>query len=160
MGVYGYLSGNLFYSYTIGLMKPNNELSQQPPMIIFDGVCNFCNRWINFVIRHDSTGLFLFVPSTGETAKHMEKAYAFKTLELNSVLVIDNGRVYDRSDAVLFILSRLDIPIANKINWAYAIPKRLRDGVYKWIAKNRYLIAGKSNACMLPTQAIRKRFLN
>ncbi|WP_158223461.1 thiol-disulfide oxidoreductase DCC family protein [Mucilaginibacter sp. MD40] len=141
-------------------MKPNNELSQQPPMILFDGVCNFCNRWINFVIRHDSAGLFLFVPSTGETAKRLETAYAFNVLELNTVMVIDNERIYDRSDAVLFILSRLDIPIANKINWAYAIPKRLRDGIYKLIAKHRYLIAGKSNTCMLPTQAIRKRFLN
>lgn len=126
------------------------------PLILFDGVCNFCNSSVNFIIEHDSRGVFKFAPLQSEIGqKYIEK---FGLNELDTVILIEDEKAYTHSTAALKIARRLD----GIWSWAYAfiiIPRPVRDFFYKLFAKYRYRLFGKKDACMLPTPEIRARFL-
>ncbi|TDX00645.1 thiol-disulfide oxidoreductase DCC family protein [Dinghuibacter silviterrae] len=132
---------------------------EQGPLLLFDGVCNLCNRSVQFVIRHDKGKIFLFAPLQGESAKKILTELGIKeTLpeQGGSVFLVDRGKLYSRSDAVLETLWILGW------RWtavAKVLPRGLRDWVYDWIARNRYRWFGKREACMIPTPALRARFL-
>jgi predicted DCC family thiol-disulfide oxidoreductase YuxK len=126
------------------------------PIVLFDGVCNFCNGSVNFIIEHDRQGYFRFAPLQSEIGKeYIEK---FGLSELDSVILVEDEKVYTHSTAALRIAKRLDGPWS----WFYAliiVPRPLRDFFYKLFAKYRYRLFGKQDACMLPTPEIRSRFL-
>ena len=126
------------------------------PIVLFDGVCNFCNGSVNFIIEHDKRGYFRFAPLQSEIGKeYIEK---FGLSELDSVILVEDEKVYTHSTAALKIARQLDGPWS----WFYAliiIPRPVRDFFYKLFAKYRYRLFGKQDACMLPTPEIRSRFL-
>jgi predicted DCC family thiol-disulfide oxidoreductase YuxK len=126
------------------------------PIVLFDGVCNFCNGSVNFIIEHDKKGYFRFAPLQSEIGKeYIEK---FGLSELDSVILVEDEKVYTHSTAALKIARQLDGPWS----WFYAliiIPRPVRDFFYKLFAKYRYRLFGKQDACMLPTPEIRSRFL-
>ncbi len=126
-------------------------------IILFDGVCNFCNSSINFTIKHDKKGIFKFAPLQSEVAK---KLIGNKMLPMpESVILIENNRIYNRSSAALRIARKLD-GLWPVLYIFIIIPKPLRDWVYNIIARNRYKWFGKMEACMIPTPAVRSRFLD
>ena len=129
----------------------------EQPLILFDGVCNYCNSMVKFAIRNDKKGKLKFAPlqsTIGETLRNQYKIPA----EIDSVIFIDNSKVYTYSDAALLICKYLDWPA--KMLYAFIIiPKFIRQPIYKWIAKNRYKWFGKRNECMIPTPELRDRFL-
>ncbi|HVI43334.1 MAG TPA: thiol-disulfide oxidoreductase DCC family protein [Chitinophaga sp.] len=127
-------------------------------IILFDGVCNFCNASINFVIRHDRKGYFHFAPLQSAVAAQLGQQYHFSPSALSSVVLVENGKAYTKSGAALHIAKRLPLP------WKLAfifivVPPFIRDRVYGWIARNRYRWFGKQEACMVPTADVRSRFL-
>ena len=127
-------------------------------IVLFDGVCNFCNASINFVIERDKAGFFKFAPLQSEVGEELTAKCGIDTSETDSVILVENGKVYTHSDAALGIARRL-----NGIwSWAYAlrvIPRPIRDLAYKLIARNRYRLFGRRDACMMPTPEVRARFL-
>jgi predicted DCC family thiol-disulfide oxidoreductase YuxK len=127
-------------------------------IVLFDGVCNFCNASINFVIEHDTAGYFKFAPLQSEIGEELTAKHDIDRVETDSVILVENGKVYTHSDAALGIARRL-----NGIwSWAYAlrvIPRPIRDLAYKFIARNRYRLFGRRDACMMPTPEVRARFL-
>lgn len=126
------------------------------PLILFDGVCNFCDATINFVIRHDKKDVFRFAPLQSATGIALLEKHTFVG---DSFVLVEDGKVYQRSTAALRVARRMGFPW----NMAYAliiIPKPLRDGVYKWIAKNRYKWFGKKDVCMIPDQKVRAKFVD
>lgn len=126
-------------------------------IVLFDGVCNFCNSSINFIIKHDKKGHFKFAPLQSEIAKIM---VGDKTLSIpESVILIDNGKTYDRSTAALRIARKLD-GLWPLLYVFIIIPKPLRDMVYNLIGRNRYKWFGKMEVCMIPTPEVRERFLD
>jgi predicted DCC family thiol-disulfide oxidoreductase YuxK len=128
------------------------------PIIFFDGVCNFCNYWVNFAIRRDRRKKLRFAPLQGETARSMLAEGGKKTAPYESVILIDEGKVYRNSSATLRIARHLDG--GWKFFYAFIIiPSFIRDGVYKWIARNRYKWYGKKEACMVPSAEVKERFL-
>ena len=117
-------------------------------MILFDGFCNLCSGAVQWIIRHDPTGIFRFATLQSRGVHPLE-----------SIVLIDGGREYWRSTAFLHILRRLP-----RLKWlAYlgaTIPEPIRDYVYDFIAQSRYKWFGKMDQCMIPTPEISSRFIS
>lgn len=126
------------------------------PVVLFDGVCNFCDSSVNFIIEHDKKGVFKFAPLQTEIGKNYIDKFGLN--EIDSVILVEDEKVYTHSTAALRIAKRLD----GIWSWAYAfiiVPRPIRDFFYKLFAANRYRLFGKKDACMLPTPEVRARFL-
>lgn len=129
------------------------------PIILFDGVCNLCNASVNFVIDRDPDALFRFGALQSEKGKQMLQEAGVSDEWLDSIVLIDGGRLYTASDAALKIASWMPFP------WSWMrifliVPQKLRDAVYHWIARNRYTWFGKQDACRLPTPDLKARFID
>jgi len=130
-------------------------------LVLFDGVCNLCNRTVQFIIRHDKAGRFQFASQQSEAGQRILQQHGIPTEAAlaDSVVVIEEGRVWLESDAALHILYRLGgvwrIPAL--LRW---VPKGLRDWVYRWVAQNRYRIFGRRESCLVPTPELKQRFLD
>jgi predicted DCC family thiol-disulfide oxidoreductase YuxK len=128
------------------------------PVVLFDGVCNLCNGSVRFVIERDPHKHFQFAPLQSETATTLIGGTADPLAMPDSIVLVDDGRLYVRSTAALRIARRLRFPWP--LLWVFmAVPRPLRDWVYDVIARHRYGWFGKRDACMVPTKEIRDRFL-
>jgi predicted DCC family thiol-disulfide oxidoreductase YuxK len=128
------------------------------PVILFDGVCNFCNAGINFIIRQDKKKVFRFAALQSEAGQKLLKQHNLPIQGFESFILIDGGKVYQKSAAGLRVYGKL--PWYWKWTQAFWIaPKFLRDAVYNFLAKNRYKWFGKKEECMVPSAELRSRFL-
>lgn len=127
------------------------------PIVLFDGVCNYCNSMVNFAIRNDRKGILKFAPLQSSFAKQLRKKHNVPD-DTESVIVIENDRAYTYGDAALRIARHLQGP-ARLLYGLIIIPRFIRERVYKWIARNRYKWFGKKDACMVPTPSVRSRFI-
>lgn len=137
-------------------------MSQTPPqsVVLFDGVCNFCNGAVNFIIDRDRAGRFRFAPLQSEVAAALLKQHGREVPagDPDTLILVEDGKVYERSTAALRIARGLRMP------WSllYAlivVPRPLRDLFYRLFARNRYRLFGRSDACRMPTPELRARFL-
>jgi predicted DCC family thiol-disulfide oxidoreductase YuxK len=129
-----------------------------PPIILFDGVCNFCSGVVNFIIRQDRKKVFRFAALQSEAGQKLLEQYGLPKEKFDSFLLIDNGKVYKSSTAGLRLYSRLPWYWKwTQVFWI--VPRFLRDAVYNFIARNRYRWFGKKESCMVPTADVRSRFL-
>jgi predicted DCC family thiol-disulfide oxidoreductase YuxK len=134
-------------------------MSLEDPIIFFDGVCNLCNTSVQFVIKHDAGKVFRFAPLQGETAKRMLATQRVQGLIPDSIILLEEGKIYARSDAALQIASRLKMP------WRWLVvlkwvPRPLRDWIYNQIAQHRYRWFGQKETCWLPTPQLKALFLD
>ncbi len=129
------------------------------PIILFDGVCNLCNNSVQYVIKHDPNELFRFASLQGETGQQLLKQYGLSTNDMNSFVLIRDNKAYTRSVAALNVAKQLTG--FTKLLYGFIIvPPFIRNAVYNLIARNRYKWFGKKDSCMIPTAALRARFLN
>ncbi|WP_044642661.1 thiol-disulfide oxidoreductase DCC family protein [Risungbinella massiliensis] len=139
-------------------MKTHLADSKDHAVILFDGVCNFCNQSVLFLIRHDSKGWFRFASLQSETARSLLQKEPH-LLQVDSIVLIEQEKIYTESTAILRICKQMDGWW--KILYPFIfIPKMIRDPLYRWFARNRYRFFGKKESCMIPTPEIRERFLN
>lgn len=126
--------------------------------ILYDGVCRFCDGFVNFIIDHDPNGFFKFASLQSSFGASIVKECFSSDKDYKSVIVLkDDGTVLQKSDAVLEIAKHLKG--WNWLTFFRFVPTFLRDAVYTFIARNRYLIFGKLNKCRVPTPEIRQRFI-
>ncbi|MCP3144726.1 thiol-disulfide oxidoreductase DCC family protein [Pyxidicoccus xibeiensis] len=132
---------------------------QTGAVVLFDGVCNLCNGAVNFIIDRDPTARFRFAAlQSAQAATLLAPLGRVPEAEPNSFILVEGGRVYERSTAALRVARKL--PGAWKLFYAFVvIPTPIRDAVYKLIARNRYRWFGKADACRMPTPELRARFL-
>lgn len=135
--------------------------SPDAPVVLFDGVCNLCNASVNFLLDRDRHQRLTFASLQSDAAKALLAARDVSAPEGDpeSVLLVEGGRVWSHSDAILRLSRHLPIP------WRWGavfliVPRPLRDSVYRWIARNRYRWFGRSEVCRVPTPALRARFLS
>jgi predicted DCC family thiol-disulfide oxidoreductase YuxK len=129
------------------------------PIILFDGVCNFCNGMVNFIIRQDKKNVFRFAALQSGSGEELLKQYNIDWKSNDSFVVIENGKAYQKSNAALKLYDKLPWDWKwSQIFWI--VPKFIRDAIYNFIAKNRYRWFGKKESCIVPTPEIRARFLN
>ena len=125
-------------------------------VVIFDGVCNLCNTSVAFILRHDSRAVFHFASLQSTFAREILEKKGL--LHVDSIVYVDDETVYTYSDAVLQIAKELD-GFYRYLYLLRFIPKVVRDFFYKLTARYRYRIFGKRESCMVPTDALRGRFL-
>jgi predicted DCC family thiol-disulfide oxidoreductase YuxK len=126
--------------------------------ILFDGICNLCNGFVQFVIQHDSHRRFQFAALQSDAAQVLLRQLPPYRQQVDSIVLVENGRFYQQSTAALHILRHLSGPWPI-LYGAIILPRFLRDWVYNLIAKNRYRWFGQRDSCMLPTPELKARFL-
>ena len=128
------------------------------PTILFDGVCNFCNGAVNFTIKRDKKRTLKFAPLQSDAGQQLLRQFNLSTNQFNSFVFIEKGVVYTQSTAALKVSKYLTTfwPL---LQGFIIVPAFIRDGIYNFIAKNRYKWFGKKEQCMMPTTAIKERFL-
>ncbi len=126
-------------------------------VILYDGVCIFCSRWIRFVAVRDTPKRFRFTAIQSAYGARLAQAFGIDADDPDTNAVIHGGVAYFKSDAALTVLSCL--PGWGWVRMFFAVPKPLRDAVYNLVARNRYRIFGKYEACFVPDAAMRGRVL-
>jgi len=127
-------------------------------IILFDGVCNFCNRTIRIIIKHDKVNKFHFAPLQSSFSQDLLLKFGLSQNELSSVILIEGDQVYTKSDAVIRIAHQLS-GWPSYFYYANWVPKAMREFFYDLIAKNRYRLFGKQHNCMVPDKKIQDKFL-
>ena len=128
------------------------------PIILFDGVCNLCNSSVQFIIKRDSKKIFLFSSLQSDAGQAILLQNNLKNLDFNTIVLLEDGIIYEKSSAILKIIRRLSG--LYKFGYVFIIiPKFIRDFVYNIISKNRYKWFGKRDSCMIPTKELKLRFL-
>ena len=126
-------------------------------VILYDGVCVFCSRWVRFVARRDVERRFRFTAIQSGYGTRLARAFGIDPDDPDTNAVIHDGIAYFKSDAALTVLSNLP-----GWKWAGALrtaPRPLRDAVYNLVARNRYRIFGKYDACFVPDAELRARVI-
>jgi predicted DCC family thiol-disulfide oxidoreductase YuxK len=139
-------------------MEQLKDINLNYEIILFDGVCNFCNSSINFVIDHDSEKHFKFAPLQSDNGQDILRIFHKNTKDFDSIILLKNNRLYQKSEAVLEIVKHFSG------FWKYlsvfrVFPIFFLNFFYDIIAKNRYRIFGKADSCRMPTAELRERFL-
>lgn len=128
-------------------------------ILLFDGVCNLCDGFVQFVLKRDHKGLFIFASLQSEVGQQLLEKHQVKVQELSTVVLIDGTNVYTHSDVPLMVVK--DLGSIYALFYPFKIlPKQFRNRVYNWVAKNRYRFFGKKEVCMLPKPEWRNRFLD
>jgi predicted DCC family thiol-disulfide oxidoreductase YuxK len=129
------------------------------PIVLFDGVCKFCNATVNFLIDHDSQGRLRFAALQSETGQALLRRFGLRTDDFDTMILVEGSRWSSRTTGALRAVSYLDAP------WRFLaalllIPPFLRDTAYNLLASNRNRWFGKLDACRVPTPELRARFLD
>lgn len=141
------------------MTEPKHEIL----LVLFDGVCGFCNRSVQFLLARDRVGRFRFTPLQGDLARALGERHGFDVRDLDTMyLVADYGgpneRILARSAAVFAALGGLPAPWC-WLRWLAWIPRPLTDAAYRLVARNRYRLFGRRDSCPLPSPEWRSRLL-
>ena len=126
-------------------------------VILYDGVCIFCSRWVRFVATRDVVRRFRFTPIQSGYGTRLAQAFGINPADPDTNAVVHGGEVFMKSDAALTVLSLL--PGWSWVSVLFAVPRPLRDPIYSLIARNRYRIFGKYNTCFVPDADLRARVI-
>ena len=127
-------------------------------IVLFDGVCNFCNGAVNFIIKHDSGKKFRFAPLQSAFGEQMRMKFGIGE-DVDSIILVEGDNAYLHSTAGLKVAKELGMPWS--LGYAAIIlPKPIRDWCYKLFARYRYRLFGKKDVCMMPTPDVRERFID
>ncbi|MCH4823141.1 thiol-disulfide oxidoreductase DCC family protein [Gramella lutea] len=137
-----------------------NKLPENKKIILFDGVCNLCDGAVQFIIKHDKKDVFRYASLQSEIGKKLVAERGIDPEEIDSIMLIEPGVAYYRkSTAALEIARDLSGGYSLLKNFIF-IPEIMRDGVYDFIANNRYRWFGKKEQCMIPTPELKAKFLD
>ena len=129
-----------------------------PLIILFDGVCNLCNATVQFILKRDKHSKFKFASIQGEFGQSTLTQFGLPTTNLNSFVLLEGEKIYTHSTGALRVFLHLG-GIWKMFYVFIIVPRFIRDGVYNFIARNRYKWFGKKESCYLPTADLRNRFL-
>ncbi len=127
-------------------------------IVLFDGYCNLCSGSVNFVIQRDRKDYFRFVSMQSEDAKRILFSYKFSVNENNSVILIEDYTAYNKSTAALRIVKKLN-GLWPLLYILILIPRPIRDFIYMFFSRNRFIWFGKRNNCYIPNEKYKLKFL-
>ena len=129
------------------------------PLVLYDGTCGLCDRSVQLILRNDRRGRFRFAALQSDAGQALLRKYGLPTEELDSVVLVEDGKAYRKSKAGLRIARRLDAPWP--VFWPLSIiPGAVSNVFYDLVARNRYRLFGKLDACPIPSPEVRARFLS
>ena len=135
-------------------------MSESAPVIVFDGVCVLCSRWVDFVLKHDRTGDYRLAAMQGAHGRALLQAHGLSADDPVSFLLVQDGRGHTDTDAILRVLRSFGGRWRLAAALLRAIPRFCRDPAYRWIARHRYRLFGRHASCRLPEPAQAWRFLD
>jgi predicted DCC family thiol-disulfide oxidoreductase YuxK len=130
----------------------------QQPVVLFDGVCNLCNGWVDFIIQHDRAAGIRFAPLQSSAADRLLKGTTVARHQRDTVVLVDGSGLWTESNAVLRATRLLEFPYRLLYGLA-VVPRPIRDWVYRLVARNRFRLFGQRETCRVPTPEERERFL-
>lgn len=131
------------------------------PVVVYDGVCLLCSRWIRFLLEHDREQRYLFAAMQSEYGRSLLQSHGLDPDSPFSMLLVEGGKGYTDTTAIARVLRGLP-----ERRWLYlsaamlCVPQRLRDGMYRLVARHRYRLFGRSEQCFVPTPEQRARFIS
>ena len=128
------------------------------PILLFDGHCNLCNAWVQFIVKRDSSSTIRFASLQSGAGRRLLEEHKIDENYIESLVFFEEERFSVSSTAALRTLSYLD-DWQKHLIFLTVIPRSLRDLVYRFIARNRYKWFGRREQCMIPTTELSKRFL-
>jgi predicted DCC family thiol-disulfide oxidoreductase YuxK len=134
------------------------QLPTDRPVILYDGICNLCNSSVRFILKHDTREKFLFSSLQSDASKKLLLHLNYKIIEMNSILLVENGQIHEKSDAVLKIASGLRFPWNLTVSFR-VLPRKVRDSIYDFVARNRYRWFGKRDSCVYTVNTYENRFI-
>jgi predicted DCC family thiol-disulfide oxidoreductase YuxK len=137
----------------------NDNQALPHPVILFDGLCNFCDSSVQFVIKHDKKRLFRFAALQSEFGQGVLTQFGLPTKELNSFILLQDGKIHTKSSGGLRVFMQFG-GAWQLLGVFLLVPAFIRNWVYDWIARNRYKWFGKKEACMIPSPEVRALFYN
>lgn len=132
-------------------------METRSPILFYDGTCGFCNGTVQWVLRNDRRARLRFAPLQGSTYAALDVAN--KPTDLSTIVLVENDRLYTRTSATVRMLRAMGGVWSLLGSLLWLIPKPLRDLGYRLIARNRYRLAGRVEACSLPTGPVAARML-
>lgn len=129
------------------------------PIILFDGVCNLCQASVRFILAHDREAVFRFAALDSDIGRSFTADGLLENRSVDSVILVEGGATYVRSEAVIRIAARLGLPWRGLVGLRI-LPLPLRDGAYDLLARNRYRWFGRKEICPAPDGDYRDRFLS
>lgn len=129
-------------------------------VLVFDGVCVLCNRWVAFVLRRDRHRLYKFAAMQTPTGRALLSAHGLDPDDPLSFLLLEGGRGYTDTDGIVRVLRSFGGVWSTLASIIGFLPRSVRDSSYRWIARHRYRLFGRHEACMLPAPHVVDRFLN
>jgi len=126
-------------------------------VILYDGVCVFCSRWVRFVATRDINHRFRFTAIQSRYGTRLAQAFGIDPDDPDTNAVVHGGVAHFKSDAALTVLGAL--PGWSWVRIFFVVPKPLRDGLYSLVARNRYRIFGKYEECFVPDADMRARVI-
>ena len=133
-------------------------ISNDLNIILFDGVCNFCNFWVDFIIKRDKDEIFKFASLQSDAGKTIAEKFLINRQDIDSIILIKGENYFIKSEAALEVVKELK-SIWKIFYLLKVIPRPLRDFIYDLIAKNRYAIFGKRDTCRVPTEEEKGKFV-
>jgi len=130
------------------------------PIIVFDGVCVLCSRWVDFILRHDVSGQFRLAAMQGTHGRSLLAAHGLSPDDPTSLLLVQGDRGYTDTDAIIRVLQEFGRGWRLLGYLLKLIPRWLRDPLYRWLARNRYQLFGRRSQCRLPDPTQAWRFLD
>jgi predicted DCC family thiol-disulfide oxidoreductase YuxK len=134
-------------------------MEKKPLIILFDGVCNLCNGTVQFILKRDKKKRFRFASLQGKFGQDTLKKFGLPGGNPNSFILLEGDHIYTHSTGALRLFRHLE-GIWKLLYGFIIVPVFIRDGIYNFIARNRYRWFGKSASCYLPTAALKERFLD
>lgn len=135
-----------------------SDLNDKSNIIFFDGVCNLCNFWVKYVVRNDPDFVFYFSNLQSEFATNFLTENNIKS-DFETIIFFTDGKFLKQSNAIVSILFKIGGFNRFLSRIIKHLPVKFRDGLYKFISRNRYRLFGKKEHCMIPDQNLNKRFL-
>ena len=135
-----------------------SDLNDKSNIIFFDGVCNLCNFWVKYVVRNDPDFVFYFSNLQSEFATNFLTENNIKS-DFETIIFFTDGKFLKQSNAIVSILFKIGGFNRFLSRIIKHLPVKFRDGLYKFISRNRYRLFGKKEHCVIPDQNLNKRFL-
>ena len=135
-------------------------MADPAPVIVFDGVCVLCSRWVDFVLRHDRSGRYRLAAMQGQHGRALLRAHGLSADDPASFLLVQDGRGHTDTDAILRVLRGFGGRWRLAAALLRVIPRFCRDRAYRWIARHRYRLFGRHASCRLPEPGQAWRFLD
>ncbi|WP_247730267.1 thiol-disulfide oxidoreductase DCC family protein [Halovivax limisalsi] len=135
-----------------------SSVPEDAPIVLFDGVCNLCNGFVQFIAPRDDEERFYFASLQSEVGQELLEEHGLPTEEFDSIVLVEGESVYVKSGAVIRIATILG-GVYRLLSPTRYVPRVVRDAVYDLVATNRYRVFGKKDRCEIPEGDVGARFL-